>query len=226
MTVALSEEPNPSRIGDYLIHDTIGKGAYGQVRLAVNASSSARCAIKILKKSSKVVAQPLEKEILIHRSIPLNSNIIQLYEVKEDSENVYLVMELAEGGELFGRIEPDIGIDEEIAHFYFCQLLAAIVCLLEFQDHLHRLGIAHRDLKPENLLLDQNGNLKLSDFGFATVFLHKGQRRTLNTPCGSSVYMAPEVLNASYDGEQVDLWSAGVILYVMVTGSNNIFLLK
>lgn len=137
-------------IGEYQILEKLGQGSYGQVHLAKHSVSGMPFAIKVISKSKTTQFQPLQKEILVHKSIPLHPNIIQLVDVREDSHNVYIIMEVASEGELFAKIEPDIGVDEEIAHFYFCQLILAI-------DHLHNAGVAHRDLKPENLLLDSNG---------------------------------------------------------------------
>ncbi|KAI9015190.1 kinase-like domain-containing protein [Gaertneriomyces semiglobifer] len=121
-------------------------------------------------------------------------------------------MEYAAAGELFDRIEPDIGIDEEVAHMYFIQLMAGT-------EYLHDKGICHRDLKPENILLDHHGNMKITDFGLATVFRHHGSRRILQTACGTPPYVAPEIHKQSYHGDAVDIWAMGIVLYVMLAGN-------
>lgn len=108
-------------------------------------------------------------------------------------------------------VAPDVGVPEELAHFYFVQLLAGV-------DYLHKSGIVHRDLKPENLLLDAEGNLKITDFGLSTVFIYQGGRRQLSTACGTPPYSAPEIVLLNYD-ERVDIWSCGIILYVLLVGS-------
>ena len=95
-------------------------------------------------------------------------------------------MEFAEGGDLFDKIEPDVGVPEDIAHFYFTQLISGI-------SFLHSKGVAHRDIKPENMLLDRDGNLKIADFGLASLFALKGQFKYSTTLCGSPPYVAPEV---------------------------------
>ncbi|KAF9928485.1 Chk1 protein kinase, partial [Linnemannia zychae] len=109
-------------------------------------------------------------------------------------------------------LEPDRGVQEDLAHIYFVQLIAGV-------RYMHSRGISHRDLKPENILLDSSGTLKISDFGLATVFRHAGRSRPLETPCGSAPYVAPEVLQEEYSGDAVDIWSCGIILYVMMIGN-------
>lgn len=168
-------------------------------------------AIKVISKAkirqSKI---PIEKEVLLHKNLQ-HPNVVKLLEVLEDVEYYYLIQALCAGGELFERIEPDKGFPLDAAHFYFRQLLAAVL-------YLHDRGIAHRDIKPENLLLDERGNLKLADFGLSTLFRKGRVRRRLHTVCGSALYMAPEVVSGDYDGDSADLWSCGVVLFVMLVG--------
>lgn len=120
-------------------------------------------------------------------------------------------MELALGGDLFNLIETD-GVEPDIAHFYFRQLINGV-------DYLHSRGVAHRDIKPENLLLDENGNLKIADFGLAALFrLPTGKRRMCYSACGSMPYVAPEVIADGYDPDRADIWSCGVVLFVLLCG--------
>ena len=131
-------------------------------------------------------------------------------------------MELAEGGDLFDKIESDVGVGEDIAHFYFSQLISAV-------GYMHSKGIGHRDIKPENLLLSADGYLKIADFGLATLFEYKGVRKVCQTSCGSPPYTAPEVvtcdtrsrqkLEHGYCGDNVDIWSCGVVLFVLLVGN-------
>ena len=131
-------------------------------------------------------------------------------------------MELAEGGDLFDKIESDVGVGEDIAHFYFTQLISAV-------GYMHSKGIGHRDIKPENILLSADGNLKIADFGLATLFEYKGFRKLCQTSCGSPPYTAPEVvtcdtrsrqkLECGYSGDYVDIWSCGVVLFVLLVGN-------
>jgi serine/threonine-protein kinase Chk1 len=170
-------------------------------------------AIKVVsrKQAESCPNYNVKKEVLIHQSLN-HPNIVKLIEAKKDEENYYLVLELGLGGELFEKIEPDAGFPEEIAHFYFLQLMNVL-------KYLQGEGVAHRDIKPENLLLDQYGNLKVTDFGLATVFKQHGQTRHLETPCGTAMYMAPEILSGDgYEGDQADMWSAAVVLFVMTAG--------
>lgn len=133
-------------------------------------------------------------------------------------------MELAEGGDLFDKIESDVGVGEDIAHFYFSQLIGAV-------EYMHSKGIGHRDIKPENILLSKDGDLKVADFGLATLFEYKGQTKLCTTSCGSPPYTAPEVvtceariggmrkLETGYRGDLVDIWSCGVVLFVLLVGN-------
>jgi serine/threonine-protein kinase Chk1 len=144
--------------------------------LALDTSSNEQVAIKLIPKASTSNSS-LQKEIVIHQSLR-HPNIIAFIKQLHDNSNIYLILEVAQGGELFDRIEPDVGLDEELCHFYFFQLLSVI-------EYLHRNGVAHRDLKPENMLLDKNGNLKLTDFGLSTVFKYRNTKRILETACGT-----------------------------------------
>ncbi|KAH6595891.1 hypothetical protein BASA61_003645 [Batrachochytrium salamandrivorans] len=201
----------PYSILGYELGDVIGEGAQGRVRLAINSTTMRMAAVKIVRKfaSNGTPADllTLRKEVKIHEAVS-HENIIQLFDTGEDDSFVYLAMEYATSGELFDLIQPDIGIDEDLAHLYFQQLIAGM-------DYLHGKGISHRDLKPEITI----GNLKISDFGLATVFRHKNRTRILTTPCGTPPYVAPEIHIMKYDGVRVDIWSAGIILYVLLAGN-------
>ncbi|KAL9095683.1 MAG: hypothetical protein Q9165_002115 [Trypethelium subeluteriae] len=132
-------------------------------------------------------------------------------------------MELAEGGDLFDKVEADEGVGEDIAHFYFTQLIQGI-------SYMHSRGVAHRDIKPENILLSGEGNLKLADFGLAVLFSNNGQTKRSNTVCGSPPYIAPEILQigrrktkpgeqGGYQANLTDIWSCGIVLFVLLVGN-------
>ena len=129
---------------------------------------------------------------------------------------IFIVLELITGGELFDKIVREGRFNEETARFYFRQLVRGV-------KYCHTMGVCHRDLKPENLLLDEHGNLKISDFGLSALYtggVDDNSRATLlHTTCGTPNYVAPEVLNdKGYDGRAADVWSMGVILYVLMAG--------
>ncbi|CAG2122402.1 unnamed protein product, partial [Medioppia subpectinata] len=131
---------------------------------------------------------------------------------RTDETNEYIFLEYASGGELFDRIEPDVGMDTSSAHRFFVQLISGV-------EYLHSKGIVHRDLKPENILLDDNDIIKISDFGMSTLFRHSGKERLLNQKCGTVPYMAPEIfIHKEYRAEPADIWSCGVILVTLLTG--------
>ncbi|KAK6163831.1 hypothetical protein DH2020_000695 [Rehmannia glutinosa] len=124
---------------------------------------------------------------------------------------IYFVMEYAKGGELFNKVAKG-KLKEDIARRYFQQLINAV-------DFCHSRGVYHRDLKPENILLDENENLKVSDFGLSALSESKRQDGLLHTTCGTPAYVAPEVINRKgYDGAKADIWSCGVILFVLLSG--------
>lgn len=160
-------------------------------------------------------------EISLHKHIGLHRHIIEFYDSGEDQAWTWIAMELAEGGDLFDKIEADSGVSEDIAHVYFTQLVGGIAWM-------HSRGVAHRDIKPENILLSAEGDLKLADFGMATLFEYKGKRKPAVTLCGSPPYVAPEVLSCSnqgstkgtgYEPDLADTWSCGVVLFVLLAGN-------
>ena len=157
--------------------------------------------------------EQLKREIAVMKLLK-HDNIVQLKEVLQTQKHIYLILELITGGELFDRIVAAKKFDEPTARRYFQQLILGIY-------YCHQQGIAHRDLKPENLLLDGNDNLKISDFGLSN--LQRGGAggggTLLQTVCGTPNYVAPEVLKEKgYNGITADIWSCGVILFVMLAG--------
>jgi serine/threonine-protein kinase Chk1 len=198
-------------IEEWFIEQTLGEGAFGDVKLLVNRRTKAEVALKLVDmKEHPDAGDVVAKEIQIHKML-IHDNIIRFYGSRREGHTEYLFLEYASGGELFDRIEPDVGMDPLIAQSYFQQLICGV-------DYLHSLGIAHRDLKPENILLDGKGTLKISDFGFATVFRTRGVERLLEKRCGTLPYVAPEVLHKQYKAVPADIWSCGVILVALLAG--------
>lgn len=158
-------------------------------------------------------------EVSLHSHVGQHPNIIEWYATGEDAVWKWIAMEYAEGGDLFDKIEADVGVSEDIAHFYFTQLISGV-------SYMHSKGVGHRDIKPENILLSESGNLKIADFGLATLFEYNGTRKLSTTMCGSPPYIAPEVISCTkkargngYSADVVDIWSCGVVLFVLLVGN-------
>ncbi|GIX85872.1 hypothetical protein CEXT_577131 [Caerostris extrusa] len=195
----------------WTVVQVLGEGAYGEVELVVNNSSQEAVAVKHLDtKKHEGAVNNIQKEIFIHRRLN-HENIIKYFGHREEGSIHYIFLEYAAGGELFDRIEPDVGMSYPKAHKYFRQIIKGV-------EYLHSMGIAHRDLKPENILLDDKDNVKISDFGLATVFRLKGQERVLQNRCGTMPYVAPEVFAKQYRATPADVWSCGILLVAMLAG--------
>ncbi|KAI1230814.1 Serine/threonine-protein kinase Chk1, partial [Lamprotornis superbus] len=234
-------------MADWDLVQTLGEGAYGEVQLAVNRRTEEAVAVKIVDmKRAAECPENIKKEICINKMLS-HENVVRFYGHRREGATQYLFLEYCRGGELFDRIgaarggngasqivilncrphtaedcsspssspsaEPDVGMPEPEAQWFFQQLIAGVV-------YLHSIGITHRDLKPENLLLDERDNLKISDFGLATVFRHNGRERLLNKMCGTLPYVAPELLRRpEFRAEPVDVWACGVVLTAMLAGA-------
>ncbi|XP_045929240.1 serine/threonine-protein kinase SIK3 homolog isoform X3 [Micropterus dolomieu] len=203
--------PPPARVGHYEIERTIGKGNFAVVKLATHIITKAKVAIKIVDKT-QLDDENLKKifrEVQIMKLLK-HPHIIRLYQVMETERMIYLVTEYASGGEIFDHLVAHGRMAEKDARRKFKQIVAAV-------HFCHCRNIVHRDLKAENLLLDHNLNIKIADFGFSNLF-SRGQ--LLKTWCGSPPYAAPELFEGKeYDGPKVDIWSLGVVLYVLVCGA-------
>nr|XP_042707758.1 serine/threonine-protein kinase SIK3 isoform X3 [Chrysemys picta bellii]XP_042707759.1 serine/threonine-protein kinase SIK3 isoform X3 [Chrysemys picta bellii]XP_042707760.1 serine/threonine-protein kinase SIK3 isoform X3 [Chrysemys picta bellii] len=203
--------PGPARIGYYEIERTIGKGNFAVVKLATHLVTRAKVAIKIIDKTQldEENLKKIFREVQIMKML-CHPHIIRLYQVMETERMIYLVTEYASGGEIFDHLVAHGRMAEKEARRKFKQIVAAV-------HFCHCCHIVHRDLKAENLLLDANLNIKIADFGFSNIFT-PGQ--LLKTWCGSPPYAAPELFEGKeYDGPKVDIWSLGVVLYVLVCGA-------
>ncbi|XP_009610094.1 CBL-interacting serine/threonine-protein kinase 23 [Nicotiana tomentosiformis] len=203
-----------TRVGRYEVGRTLGEGTFAKVKFARNVETGDNVAIKILDKEKvmkhKMIGQ-IKREISTMKLIR-HPNVIRMYEVMASKSKIYIVLEFVTGGELFDKIASRGRLKEDEARKYFQQLINAV-------DYCHSRGVFHRDLKPENLLLDVNGVLKVSDFGLSALPQQVREDGLLHTTCGTPNYVAPEVINnKGYDGAKADLWSCGVILFVLMAG--------
>lgn len=197
----------------YEIGRLLGQGTFAKVHHGRNIQTSMSVAIKIIDKEKVLkvgMIEQIKREISVMRLVR-HPNIVQLYEVMATKNKIYFVMEYVKGGELFNKVAKG-KLKEDVARKYFQQLVSAV-------DFCHSRGVYHRDLKPENLLLDENGNLKVSDFGLSALAESKRQDGLLHTTCGTPAYVAPEVIHRKgYDGAKADIWSCGVVLFVLLAG--------
>lgn len=202
---------NREFVEGWTLAQTLGEGAYGEVKLLVNRQTGEAVAMKMvdLKKHPDAVLS-VRKEVCIQKMLQ-DQHILRYFGKRSQGDVEYIFLEYAAGGELFDRIEPDVGMAQHEAQRYFMQIVSGV-------QYLHQRGIAHRDLKPENLLLDEHDNIKISDFGMATMFRSKGKERLLDKRCGTLPYVAPEVLIKPYHAQPADIWSCGVILVAMLAG--------
>ncbi|RDW82007.1 non-specific serine protein kinase-2 [Coleophoma cylindrospora] len=198
------------RIGAYHIIKTLGEGSFGKVKLATHRTTGQQVALKIIARKkliSRDMAGRVEREIE-YLQLLRHPHIIKLYTVIKTQSEIIMVLEYA-GGELFDYIVQNGKMREDEARRFFQQIICAV-------EYCHRHKIVHRDLKPENLLLDENLNVKIADFGLSNIMT---DGNFLRTSCGSPNYAAPEVINGKlYAGPEVDVWSCGVILYVLIVG--------
>ncbi|XP_071368490.1 MAP/microtubule affinity-regulating kinase 3a isoform X11 [Centroberyx affinis] len=188
-----ADEPQQPHVGNYRLLKTIGKGNFAKVKLARHI----------------LTGRELFREVRIMKILN-HPNIVKLFEVIETERTLYLVMEYASGGEVFDYLVAHGRMKEKEARAKFRQIVSAV-------QYCHQKHIVHRDLKAENLLLDADMNIKIADFGFSNEFTLGNK---LDTFCGSPPYAAPELFQGKkYDGPEVDVWSLGVILYTLVSGS-------
>nr|XP_020478894.1 MAP/microtubule affinity-regulating kinase 4 [Monopterus albus] len=209
-SIALCSDEHP-HIGNYRLLKTIGKGNFAKVKLARHILTSREVAIKIIDKTqlNPTSLQKLYREVRIMKMLN-HPNIVRLFEVIETEKTLYLIMEYASGGEVFDYLVSHGRMKEKEARAKFRQIVSAV-------HYCHQKNIVHRDLKAENLLLDADSNIKIADFGFSNEFTAGSK---LDTFCGSPPYAAPELFQGKkYDGPEVDIWSLGVILYTLVSGS-------
>ncbi|XP_039600834.1 hormonally up-regulated neu tumor-associated kinase homolog A-like isoform X3 [Polypterus senegalus] len=211
----LRSSHHSKRVGNYVIGRKLGEGSFAKVREGLHALTGEKVAVKIIdkKKAKKdsYMTRNLRREGQIQQMIR-HPNITQLFDILETENCYYLIMELCLGGSLMQKIYEQKRLEEPEAQKYVKQLMMAV-------DHLHRVGVVHRDLKIENLLLDEENNIKLIDFGLSNCAGILGYSDPFSTQCGSPAYAAPELLSRKKYGPKVDVWSIGVNMYAMLTGT-------
>ncbi|KAB2621836.1 CBL-interacting serine/threonine-protein kinase 14-like [Pyrus ussuriensis x Pyrus communis] len=199
--------------GKYEVGRLLGCGAFAKVYHARNVHTGQSVAIKAVSKQKVVkdgFTAHVKREISIMRRLR-HPHIVKLFEVLATKTKIYFIMEFAKGGELFAKISKG-RFSEDLSRRYFQQLISAV-------GYCHSRGVFHRDLKPENLLLDENWNLKVSDFGLSAVTEQVRPDGLLYTLCGTPAYVAPEILEKKgYDGAKIDIWSCGIVLFVLNAG--------
>uniref|UniRef100_A0A3B4AYX5 SNF-related serine/threonine-protein kinase n=1 Tax=Periophthalmus magnuspinnatus TaxID=409849 RepID=A0A3B4AYX5_9GOBI len=198
--------------GLYDLDKTLGRGHFAVVKLARHVFTGERVAVKVIDKTKldPVARGHLFQEVRCMKLVQ-HPNVVRLYEVIDTATKLYLILELGDGGDMYDCImKHEGGLSEEVAKCYFAQIVHAI-------SYCHQLHVVHRDLKPENVVFfEKQGIVKLTDFGFSNRFQ---PGKTLNTSCGSLAYSAPEILlGDEYDAPAVDIWSLGVILFMLVCG--------
>uniref|UniRef100_A0A1E1XBQ5 SNF-related serine/threonine-protein kinase n=1 Tax=Amblyomma aureolatum TaxID=187763 RepID=A0A1E1XBQ5_9ACAR len=206
------QQYDPKIAGLYDLGDTLGRGHFAVVKLARHVFTGEQVAVKVIDKTKldDVSRAHLFQEVRCMKLVQ-HPNVVRLYEVIDTQTKLYLVLEYGDGGDMYDYImKHDRGVSEQAARKYFRQIVHAIW-------YCHKLHVVHRDLKPENVVFFEKLEMvKLTDFGFSNKFC-PGQK--LETSCGSLAYSAPEILlGDSYDAPKVDVWSLGVILYMLVCG--------
>uniref|UniRef100_A0A8C2GT37 Maternal embryonic leucine zipper kinase n=1 Tax=Cyprinus carpio TaxID=7962 RepID=A0A8C2GT37_CYPCA len=201
----------PQLLKHYEVYETIGSGGFAKVKLGIHILTGEKVAIKIMEKKDLGDDLPRVKlEIEAMKNLS-HQHVCRLYHVIETSSKIYMVLEYCPGGELFDYIIAKDRLSEEETRVFFRQIISALA-------YVHSQGYAHRDLKPENLLIDEDHNLKLIDFGLCAK-PKGGLGFELLTCCGSPAYAAPELIQGkAYIGSEADVWSMGILLYALLCG--------
>jgi len=198
-------------VGSWRIGKELGSGHFAKVKLGEHVTTGKLCAVKIIKKQAGSKTNLVKTEVDILKKVS-HPYIVKCYDVIDEESKLYLFMELMSGGELFDRI-----VDK--GHFTEQDAMITTIKIIDAINYLHSLGIAHRDLKPENMLMTDNSSaaeVKITDFGLSKFF--DEQSRVMQTPCGTPGYIAPEVLRMKGYGKECDVWSLGVIIYILLCG--------
>jgi len=197
-----------SNLNDFQTLQTLGTGTFGRVHLVRHKESCKYYAMKVLRKAEIVRLKQVE-HVTSERSIlgkVSHPHIVKLHKTFQDDKHVYMLLEYVVGGELFSHLRKAGRFSTDFAKFYASEIVGAL-------EYLHTKNIVYRDLKPENLLLDQDGHIKITDFGFAKLV----DDRTW-TLCGTPEYLAPEIIQSKGHGKAVDWWALGILIFEMLAG--------
>ncbi|KNA15023.1 hypothetical protein SOVF_102020 [Spinacia oleracea] len=212
-TAAAIPEQKPVLFNKYEQGRLLGRGGFAKVYHGRDLRNGKSVAVKAVSKQKIFkgnLTAHVKREVSIMRRLR-HPHIIRLHEVLATKSKIYFIMEFAKGGELFAKVSKG-RFSEDLSRRYFHQLISAV-------GYCHSRGVYHRDLKPENLLLNENWDLKISDFGLSAVKDQTKSDGMLHTMCGTPAYVAPEILaKKGYDGAKVDIWSCGIILFVLTAG--------
>ena len=202
---------NKITFNDFEALKVIGRGSFGKVLLVRNKNNNEIYAMKILKKSIIKEREQEEHTKTEQKILKINDNpfIVKLYFSFQDNENLYIVTEFMQGGELFFHLHKEKKFNEERTIFYASQIILAL-------EGLHKENIIYRDLKPENILLGVDGYIKLTDFGLSKIL--KSRNKRTYTICGTPQYLAPEILEDEGYSKMVDWWSLGCLIFEMLAG--------
>ena len=215
--------PQARTVGGYLLTQVLGEGTFAKVYQGMHKTTQKQYAVKVLQKAELVKQEKgkelLFREINVMQCLKGHKHIVELKEIMQTGQNIYIVMEIVSGGELLTKITANVGMPEDEARKYFHQIISAV-------DYCHKMHIAHRDIKPENIIVHEDGNIKMTDFGLSNLQKINEQGTVtdslrLRTICGTPHYVAPEVItdtSLGYNGFSADIWSCGVVLYAMLAG--------
>lgn len=211
LPISSQQQPRSWTLADFEIGRVLGRGKFGQVYLAREKHSKQVVALKVLVKEqlrSHGVAHQLRKEVEIHSRIR-HHNILPLYATFQDETRVFLVLKHAGGGDLYKKLRSNRRFTEKEAATYVAQLASAL-------EACHAQHVIHRDIKPENLLLSDEGELLLADFGWSSSNVTNNNRR--ETLCGTLDYLSPEMIRGEKYNESVDIWALGIIMFELLVG--------
>eukprot|EP01084_Bolivina_argentea_P200767 343272_1 len=199
---------HPYQLNDFNLHETVGTGTFGRVRLVQSLLNLEWYVLKVMKKATIVRLKQvthIKNEITLLRTMD-HPGLVKMCGMFQTDENLYLVLEYINGGELFSHLRSAVRFPNHQAMIYTADVVNTF-------DYLHSKDIVYRDLKPENLLITKEGRIKITDFGFAKVVVSRTW-----TLCGTPEYLAPEIIQSKGHGKGVDWWALGILIYEMLAG--------